>query len=74
VAWTKPHHHSYSVVAVFGLVARGILAGSGEQVFALGRVDWFSLTLVAFGLLLVVSLTDTYSREDSGLDPEESAE
>jgi hypothetical protein len=68
--WTKLHHHSYTVVAVLGLLATAVLATPGSHVLALGplRVDAYYATLAAFGFLLVLSLTDDYGREDYTLD------
>ena len=68
--WTKIHHHSYTVVAVFGLVVTVVLASPGDHVIALGplRLDAFYVTLVAFGFLLVLSLADDYDPADYGLD------
>lgn len=68
--WTKVYHHSYTVVAVFGLVATVVFASPGDHVLALGplRLDAFYGTLAAFGFLLVLSLTDEYDPADYGLD------
>jgi hypothetical protein len=68
--WTRIHHHSYTVVAVVGLLATVGLAGPGDHVLALGpiRFDAYYATLAAFGFLLLLSLTDDYDRADYTLD------
>ena len=74
--WTKLHHHSYTVVAVLGLLATVTLASPGSHVLALGpvHVDAFYVTLGAFGILFMLSLTDEYDREDYALDRGETDE
>jgi hypothetical protein len=75
-AWTKLHHHSYTVVAVLGLVATVVLASPGEQTLGLGpvRFDAFYAALAAFGALLVLSITGEYRRADYTLDRNGSEE
>jgi hypothetical protein len=75
-AWTRIHHHSYTVVAVCGLVATVVLAGPGDNFVTLGpvRLDAFYLSLVAFTALLVISLADEYNPAEYGIDRKDSGE
>jgi hypothetical protein len=67
---TKLHHYSYPVIAIFGVVTTVVLARPGESWLALGpvRVDAFYVSVVAFGVLLVLSVTGTYDPAEYGLE------
>ena len=74
--WTKVYHHHYTVVAILGLLATVLFASPGESVLALGplRLDIFYATLGAFGLLFLLSVTDSYDRTDYALDRDDTEE
>lgn len=68
--WMKIHHYHYPIMGLFGLFATVMVTSPGAHVSSLGplRVDLFYVSLVAFGSLLVLSLTDEYDPEAYGLE------
>lgn len=68
--WTKIDYYHHPIVGLFGLVVTVMVASPGTHVSSLGplRVDPFYVSLVGFGSLLVLSLTDEYDPEAYGLE------
>ncbi|WP_277555282.1 hypothetical protein [Halobaculum limi] len=75
-ALTRLHHYLYPVVGVCGLSATVLLSRPGAHVATIGpvRFDPFYASLVAFGALLVLSLTDEYDPADYRLDSSDEKE
>jgi len=68
--WTKLHHYQYPAVGIAGFLATVVLARPGEHTFGAGplELDAFYASLISFGALFVVGISDTYDPEDYGLD------
>ncbi|MFC7070772.1 hypothetical protein [Halobaculum lipolyticum] len=73
---TRIHHYTYPIVAVCGLLATVTLSEPGAHVAAVGpvRFDPFYASLVAFGALLLLSVTDAYDPSDYGLGSSDGEE
>ncbi|NUB90897.1 hypothetical protein HT576_07670 [Haloterrigena sp. SYSU A121-1] len=71
---TKIHHYHYPVLACVGLIATVVLSSPGTHQYAVGpiTVDAFYSSLLTFGALLVLSVTDTYDPEDYGLESDDA--
>lgn len=72
--WTKIHHYQKTVIGIGGMVATVIYANPGEHYISVGPLllDIFYATIVSFGLLFVLSVTDKYDPEDYGFSSFES--
>ncbi|RDI69775.1 hypothetical protein DWB78_16625 [Halopelagius longus] len=72
--YTKIHTYHYAVIGIAGIVATVIFASSGEHYISVGplQLDVFYISIVSFGLLLLLSATDEYDPKDYGLTSSES--
>lgn len=72
--YTKIHTYHYAVIGIAGMVATVIYASPAEHFISVGplRLDIFYTSIVLFGLLFVLSVTDEYDPEDYGLTSSES--
>ena len=72
--YTKIHTYHYAVIGIAGIVATVIYGGPGEHFISIGplQLDIFYATIVLFGLLFILSITDEYDPEDYGLTSSES--
>lgn len=72
--WTKIYHYHYPVIGFCGLIATVVLSSPGIHLITVGPIhlDVFYITVVAFGILLVLSVTDEYKPEDYSLESSES--
>ncbi|PHQ46964.1 hypothetical protein DJ68_04430 [Halorubrum sp. C3] len=72
--YTKLYHYHYPVLGIAGMVATVIYASPGEYYISVDplRLDIFYISIVLFGLLFIVSVTDEYGPEDYGLTSSES--
>lgn len=68
-ALTKIHYYHYPIIGFFGLVATVVLYRPEVHLITIGRLrfDVFYVVVVAFGVLLVLSLVDEYDLE--GYEP-----
>ncbi|SEL80531.1 hypothetical protein [Haloferax larsenii] len=71
---SKIHTYHYVVLGVAGMGATVGYANPGMHVLHIGplRVDVFYLSLALFGLLFILSATDSYDPEDYGLSASDS--
>lgn len=72
--YTKIHTHHYAVIGIAGMVATVIYASPGAHFMSIGplRLDVFYISLVLFGVLFALSVTDDYDPEDYGLSSSKS--
>jgi hypothetical protein len=72
--YTKIYTYHYAVIGIAGIVATVIYANPGEHFISVSllHVDIFYISLVLFGLLFVLSVTDEYDPEDYGVSSSDS--
>ncbi|SEL33516.1 hypothetical protein SAMN04488691_10452 [Haloferax larsenii] len=72
--YTKIHTYHYAVLGIAGIVATVVYASPGMHFIHIGplQLDVFYIAFALFGLLFILSATDSYAPEDYGLSSSDS--
>lgn len=72
--YTKIYHYHYPLLGIAGMVATVIFASPGEHFISVGPLglDIFYASIILFGLLFIISVTDKYDPGAYGLSLSES--